>query len=202
MYKILLVVFCMVSVNFYGNDCSKILKLNTSNPGKLTEFQYLFKKHDIAITATQIDLAEISADPLTVVAHKASQLPEGVIVEDTSLDIEGVDVGINVRWMLDHLKQYIGRKAVWTVLLAKRHGNQVKVYSGTTTGEIISPRGTNGFGFDPFFLPMGCDKSLAESKPDAVNARAKAVDAIANDDVFATTDVVNDWQGAWQTDEH
>lgn len=45
---------------------------------------------------------------------------------------------------------------------------------------------------------MSCDKSLAESKADAVNSRAKAVDAIANDDVFATTDAVNDWQ----IDEH
>ena len=56
-------------------------------------------------------MREIVADPLSVVIHKASQLGEYVIVEDTSLDIEGEQVGINVKWMLDSLTNCIGKKA-------------------------------------------------------------------------------------------
>ena len=63
-------------------------------------------------------MREIVADPLSVVIHKASELGEYVIVEDTSLDIEGEQVGINVKWMLDSLTDFIGKKALWNVYLA------------------------------------------------------------------------------------
>lgn len=31
--------------------------------------------------------------------------------------VEGEDVGINIRWLIDQLPKYKGKKAVWTVLL-------------------------------------------------------------------------------------
>ena len=59
--------------------------LNTSNQGKRSEFQRLFAQHGLSLTTQQIDLKEIDSDPVTVVVHKASQLEEEVLVEDTSL---------------------------------------------------------------------------------------------------------------------
>lgn len=66
----------------------------------------------------QKDIKEIVADPLSVAIHKASQLGDYVIVEDTSLDIEGEQVGINVKWMMNSLPNFVGKRALWNVYLA------------------------------------------------------------------------------------
>lgn len=131
-------------------------------------------------------------------AHKASQLEELILIEDTSLDIEDASVGINVRWLVDHLEEYIGRKAIWTVLLAYRINNDIFIYKGEVEGLIVPPRGNQGFGFDPVFLPNNSDQTLAESKPDEVNARALAVDALVRKELFATVKAIYDWDGPWQ----
>ncbi len=187
----------------YSNQESQVVgqlewQLNTSNKGKLQEFQRLFSKYGVTLSNTQFDLDEIEADAITVVAHKASQLGELILIEDTSLDIEGASVGVNVRWLIDHLNDYIGRRALWTVLLAYRFGDEVIVYKGEVPGTIVSPQGESGFGFDPVFLPNGSDQTLAQSKPDEVNARAWAVDALMKDDKFTTVKAIYDWDGPWQ----
>lgn len=176
-------------------------KLNTSNLGKLNEFQKLFAKYDIRLIDSQFDLDEVDADPMTVIAHKASQLGEFILVEDTSLDIEGADVGVNVRWLIDHLNEYIGRKAVWMVLLAYRIDNQIFIFKGEVLGIIVSPQGEKGFGFDPVFLPVGSDLTLAQSKPDEFNARALAVDALVNNENCQVVDAIYEWDGPWQSHE-
>lgn len=173
-------------------------KLNTSNPGKFEEFKRLFAQNDCDLEATHIDLHEIDADPLTVIAHKASQLEENVLVEDTSLEIEGTSIGIHVRWLLDHLPNYIGRKAHWKVLLAYRQGNKILIYKGSIAGTIVEPSGTGGFGFDPVFQPMDATETLAESKPDRFNARAEAVKALINNKVWMTSPPIKEWDGPWQ----
>ena len=129
---------------------------------------------------------------------KHLQVGEGVIVEDTSLEIEGASVGIHVRWLLDHLSEYVGRKAVWTVLLAYRKGELVFIYRGQVSGVIVAPRGDSGFGFDPVFLPDGATDTLAQSKPDRFNARAKAVQALVQNHLFATRSPIEKWDGPWQ----
>jgi XTP/dITP diphosphohydrolase len=51
--------------------------------------------------------------------------------------------------------------------------------TGTLEGSIIeSPRGTNGFGYDPLFVPKGQNKTLAEmlsSEKNQISHRAKAL---------------------------
>lgn len=175
-----------------------IWMLNTSNPGKFEEFKRLFAKYESVLEASHVDLQEIDADPIQVVAHKASQLGDRIIVEDTSLDIEGADVGINIRWLLDHLSEYAGRKAEWTVLLAFRQGDQISIFKGTVSGVIVKSRGVDGFGFDPVFLPEGATETLAESKPDVFNARAKAVEAFIKGEPWAIHPVMKTWDGPWQ----
>jgi hypothetical protein len=50
-----------------------------------------------------------------------------------------------------------------------------QIYEGITEGTLVHPAGDSNFGFDPIFKPNGSDKTLAQDKPDSVNARAKAV---------------------------
>jgi XTP/dITP diphosphohydrolase len=50
------------------------------------------------------------------------------------------------------------------------YGNDFIVAMGEVVGEIINlPRGNNGFGYDPLFLPDGYDKTTAELPPEIKN---------------------------------
>jgi XTP/dITP diphosphohydrolase len=57
---------------------------------------------------------------------------------------------------------------------------QVLVVRGVCEGRIIRrPRGTEGFGYDPVFVPVGYDKTFAELGDEIKNQishRAKALD--------------------------
>ena len=177
-------------------------KLNTSNPGKFKEFERLFAQYGSDLEPTHFDITEIEASPITVVAHKASQLGENILVEDTSLDIESASVGIHIRWLMDHLSDHVGRRAEWTGLLAFRQGDKVLIYKGSILGKIVEPRGTSGFGFDAVFLPNGATKTLAESKPDHCNARAQAVEALMKGAIWTQHPVIEKWEGPWQKNGH
>lgn len=198
-FKFILFIFigCFCFYNSAAHS-SITWKLNTSNRGKFEEFKRLFAQHDIDLLASHVDLHEIDADPITVVTHKASQLGENILIEDTSLEIEGAEVGVNVRWLMDHLPEYAGHKAYWKVLLAYHSGNIILIYQGTTSGTIVEPRGEGGFGFDPVFLPDGAEETLAQSKPDEFNARAKAVEAFVIGHLLTTRDAIENWDGPWQ----
>ena len=173
-------------------------KLNTSNLGKFEEFKHIFSRFGITLEASHKDLREIDSDPIHVVAHKATQLGEDIIVDDTSLEIEGASVGINIRWLLNHLAEFVGRQATWIVLLAYCHDKQIFIYRGSVSGTIAMPRGANGFGFDPVFLPNGSNETLAESKPDVANARFKAVEALMENKIWVKHPIIEQWNGLWQ----
>lgn len=172
--------------------------LNTGNAHKFEEFKRLFAARGLKIAGSHLDLREIIAEPFEIVAHKASQLEDMVLVEDTSLDIEGASIGVHVKWLLGHFAELIGRKAEWRVLLAFKLEDKILIFQGLVSGKIVEPQGEGGFGFDPVFLPDGAHQTLAQSKPDSVNARAKAVDALLNDEVEAVYPVLKEWKGEWQ----
>ena len=172
--------------------------LNTTNPGKMAEFQQLFAKKGLHLTGQQVDIQEIDADPLTVIIHKASVIDEHVLVDDTSLDIDRAAVGIHVRWLLSHLPQYVGRKALCRVLLAYRSQGLVRVFEGKVRGTIVEPKGTGGFGFDPCFRPEDHALTLAEDKPDSVNPRSLAVDALISNSPITIVPPLTEWLGPWQ----
>ena len=175
-----------------------MLKLNTSNENKIKEFTAFFADEGVEIDVSREEVKEIIADPIQVVVHKASQLGENVIVEDTSLDVAGEDVGIKVRWLLDRIGNFIHKKAVWRVLLAcQKKDGFVYVYEGITHGIIVPAEG-KGFGFDPFFQPMESETTLAVAKPKRVSARAKAVRAFVQNLPIARQKPIRNWQGDWQ----
>ena len=172
--------------------------LNTSNKGKLAEFQQLFSLHGISLRSTCLDLPEIAADPIKVLVHKASCLDDFSIVDDTSLEVEGTDIGINVRWLLNELANYLEKPAIWTVLLGYKKDGQIYVYEGHVNGRIVSPRGDGGFGFDPYFCPDGHSSTLAEAKPPEVNARALAVENFVKKKIYQIHQPIINWHGSWQ----
>ena len=171
------------------------LRLNTSNLSKLKEFQSLGLPE---LKVTNIDLQEPDATPIEVIASKATQIGSDILVEDTSLDIEGEDIGVNIKWLQDSLHLYLGKEAVFRVLLGIQRDGRVLIYKGEVKGQIVEPSG-DGFGFDPFFKPYGSDQTLAEFKPTWFNSRALAVQAFIRGDVFETSPLLH-WNGQWQNE--
>jgi XTP/dITP diphosphohydrolase len=68
-------------------------------------------------------------------------------------------------------------KFVSVLCLANPEG-AVQFFEGTVPGHLVwPPRGTQGFGYDPMFVPDGYDMTFGEMDPDnkhAISHRARA----------------------------
>lgn len=195
---------------------NNVMMINTSSKGKQQELARLFRGYGKSVGFTEMDLPEIDSDCYQVVAHKASQVPRGVVVEDTSLDVEGESVGVHIKHLLarlvDHLKgsdDLIGRRAIWRVLLAQasEQGDEVMIFQGEVHGKLslpfchttLSSDAKGGRGpFDPYFSPEGLNCTLSYHKPDSHSARAMAVDAFMHRRVFKAMSRIDHWEGRWQ----
>ena len=173
-----------------------VVYVNTSNPGKLEEYRSYFAPE--MVVSQTIDLREPQADPLTIIQYKASQF-QGVLVDDVSLDIEGLDVGVNIRWFLNSLGSslYLGRACAYSCLLGIRVGDEVRVYRGVAQGKLVEPCG-DGFGFGPYFLPDGTDKTLGEWMDPRFNSRYIAIRNFKEDKPYAILPVLEEWEYAIQ----
>ena len=174
----------------------KAVTLNTSNPGKLREFQEYLGDD---LQSTSVDLREVDSDSETVVVYKAKHAGDNILIEDTSLEIEGANVGANIKWLLGNLDKFVGRKATWLVYLAMKSGDKINLWKGEVRGTITEPKG-QGFGFDPYFMPEGSNKTLGENKPADYNARALAIQNYKTNNVYKSFDIPNEWQGDWQNE--
>lgn len=86
----------------------------------------------------------------------------------------------NIEMLLSELKKSGGsRDARFVTTLALLVEGILVHATGTLEGTIAeAPRGTNGFGYDPIFIPRGSQKTLAEmseSEKNAISHRARAV---------------------------
>ena len=96
------------------------------------------------------------------------------------------DDGANLRLVLGQLADVpAGRRAAHfacvAALVLPSGGEHVA--EGTVSGRITdAPRGTNGFGYDPIFVPAGSELTTAEMSPeakDAISHRGRALRALA-----------------------
>lgn len=155
----------------------------TGNAGKLSEFQALLPQ----VQGIDLALTEIQhSDPEAIIAHKlaeAQQQTEGrypaLLVEDTSLylDCLGGLPGPLIKWFI--APQHLGVAGLAQV--AERMGNpaaravtliglqlpqQAPIFvRGEVAGQIVTPRGSQGFGWDAIFQPQGAPLTFAEMDP-------------------------------------
>lgn len=145
-----------------------------------------------------VDLPEIqSLDVAEVVEAKAreawSRLARPLVVEDTSLELAALGgfPGPLVKWLL----QAAGPAGIWRLghslgdlrvravcLIGFFDGATLQTFRGEADGELVEPRGTGGFGWDPIFRPLGESLSYAEmsgSHKDRVDHRGRAWRAFA-----------------------
>ena len=155
---------------------NKSITFITGNMNKLKEVKYYL---DHPIKHIELDLTEIqSLDTKKIVEHKVKEayakVHEPVIVEDVSLTFTALGKlpGPLIKWFLEALKKeglcrildnYADRSAVASVIFGFYDGKNLELFEGATKGEIATnPRGDNGFGWTPIFIPKGYVQTWGE----------------------------------------
>lgn len=167
----------------------------TSSENKLHEVVRLLG-HPLARAAIALDeIQEVALAP--VVAHKTrqayAQLGGPVLVEDTGLVFAAWNglPGALVKWFLSSLgnagtcrllQHESNRAATATTMFGYYDGTLYRTFSGSIEGIITeSPRGTQGFGWDAIFQPVGSERTFAEMAPeekDRVSMRRLALEQL------------------------
>ena len=178
------------------SDTPKVGKQDTivlasHNNGKIKEFKTLLSKYNLNIvTAADIGIKDIEETGKTFEENskiKAENIPNKYIAisDDSGLCISCLSnkPGIfSARYaensggwamaMENLYKEVLKKKlndfsAKFVCCLTIRINNNYFVYNGEVYGEIVwPPKGENGFGYDPFFVPKGYSKTFGEMKHD------------------------------------
>jgi XTP/dITP diphosphohydrolase len=118
--------------------------------------------------------------------------------EDTGLEVEALngEPGVksaryagedksfdkNVTKLLANLEGITNRKAQFRTVICLLLNGKQHIFEGSCKGLIIaSERGSNGFGYDPVFVPAGADKTFGEmtlEEKNIYNHRRVAVDKL------------------------
>jgi non-canonical purine NTP pyrophosphatase (RdgB/HAM1 family) len=153
----------------------------TGNKGKLEEAMSVIPE----IEAKNIDLPELQEiDAKKIIeiklAEAAKNFSDDLIVEDTSLYLEGMNglPGSLIKWFvktigndgLVKLANTFGNKAEAKVWIGYLHLGKVEFFEGSINGKIVEPRGTNGFAWDTIFEVGGTGKTFAEMTAEEKNA--------------------------------
>jgi XTP/dITP diphosphohydrolase len=164
-----------------------IINFITSNKNKVLEAQArLGPKFEVR--QWDVECPEIQADTLEEVALASARYviekhvpKEAFILEDAGLFVEGlkgfpgpyshyVHDTLDCKGILKLLEDTKGngRKARFeAVLVYAAPGKKPALFKGICRGKIAeSEKGTNGFGFDPIFVPDGETRRFAEMKPE------------------------------------
>jgi inosine triphosphate pyrophosphatase len=161
------------------------LCLITSNVHKLTEARLILP----ALEGWAIDLPEIQhAEPRPVIEAKLlAALNLGstharLLVEDTGLYLDALQglpgplikwflapgkLGLEGLYQLAHRQGQTTARAITVIGYLERHaeGITLRYFEGVTAGQIVAPRGQQGFGWDSIFCPEGSPHTFAEMEP-------------------------------------
>lgn len=163
----------------------------TSNENKLREARAIL---EVELERADVDLDEIQEMDLSkIIEHKVRQayaeLQKPVIVEDVGLYVSAWNgfPGPFVKWMaktigfenIPSLLRDSNRAVDYVVMYGFFDGGVFKAFEGRVKGAVAeSPRGTNGFGFDIFFIPDGRNQTyaeMAEGEKNKISARSVAL---------------------------
>lgn len=183
--------------------------LASNNPGKLAEFAALFAAVEIELIAQgTLGIGEADEPHATFVenalakarhASRAAGLP--ALADDSGICVAalGGRPGVhsarfagepksdprNNQHLIDCLRGQADRRAHYVALLVMvRHHDDPEplIAAGRWDGEVIdTPRGTHGFGYDPYFLIPSLKRTAAELEPaekNRVSHRARALAAL------------------------
>lgn len=177
----------------------KELIVATKNQGKINEFRQMFSKYNISVKSLldidrTIDIEETGTTFEANAVIKAEAIVEliglPVVADDSGLEVDALngEPGVysaryagmdkddekNTAKLLRELegKTEDERAARFVCAVAvARPGKETFVKRGTCEGTITTePQGTNGFGYDPVFIPKGSTRTMAEHSSEEKNA--------------------------------
>ncbi len=181
------------------------LVLATANPDKAVEIAALLPGFEVVSRPPELPDVDETADTLEGNARLkavavAEVTGEVAVADDTGLEVPalggrpgvraaryagpGATYADNVAKLLAELEGVADRRARFrTVALARFPDGREVVAEGTVAGSIAGrPRGTNGFGYDPVFVPDDGDgRTFAEmtrAEKEAVSHRGRAFRAL------------------------
>lgn len=179
----------------------------SNNSHKLSEIRQLnlpFEILSLAETGCKEDIPE-TADTLEGNAlQKARWVKEhygyDCFADDTGLEVEalggepgvysaryageGHDSEANMAKLLANMEGVKDRRARFRTVIALIKDGEEHFFEGIVEGHITTARsGADGFGYDPIFMPEGCDKTFAEMtavEKNAISHRGRAVTELKN----------------------
>ena len=191
----------------------KQILIATKNKGKVREFKDFFREYGITVHSlldlgesipdieetgnTFEENAALKAEKIAVLLNKP------VLADDSGLIVDALDgrPGIfsaryagegksdsdNNQKLLSELKEIpeAKRTARFICVLAVAVPGEKTIFrTGYSEGKIgFAPQGTNGFGYDPLFIPDGYEKTMAELSPTVKNSishRSNAIKKLEN----------------------
>jgi len=168
--------------------------LVTQNKHKLAELTPLFEEYDMPFETTTLEKFEIRSDNVEEIAEAAARhafmtLGKPVVLDDTGFfvsalrDFPGSYAGfvlkaIGYEGILKLLDGVDDRSAKFVSAVGFFDGTHLKTFVGEMKGTISEQRsGTEGFGYDPIFIPEGFTKTYAEltfSEKVSISHRSRA----------------------------
>ena len=171
----------------------------TGNKGKVVEATRKLTPLGFRVVQKNLGYPEVQADSLEEVAQYGveqvrERFDKPFMLEDAGVFIQALEgfpgvyskyvfFTIGLPGILRLLDGVQNRSAVFRSVYAyHEHGKKPLICTGECTGTIIHEcRGTNGFGYDPLFVPKDATKTFAEMSVDEKNQyshRAKALDML------------------------
>jgi XTP/dITP diphosphohydrolase len=180
----------------------------TNNRHKLEEIQFALRDRFVLRTLQDIGCHEELAEDQDTIEGNSFQKAVYVhknynvdcFADDSGLEVEALNgaPGVisahyagpqrshddNIELLLKNLSGKSNRRARFKTVITLIWKENVHTFDGIVNGTILtSRRGTNGFGYDPVFLPEGFSKTLAEmtmEEKNQISHRAIAVRKLAN----------------------
>ena len=174
----------------------------TNNPHKAREIEqilgtgYTVKTlKDIGCTEDIPETADtLEGNALLKARYVKEKFGYDCFSEDTGLEVEalGGAPGVhtaryagdqknpmdNMARLLENLSGENNRRAQFRTVIALIRGGREELFTGVCTGTIAREmRGAGGFGYDPVFIPDGCEQTFAElgeAVKNSMSHRAKA----------------------------
>lgn len=166
----------------------------TNNENKTREIRNILGRSLTLLSLSDLNIAEdIPEDEPTLegnAMHKARYISKivkmNVFADDTGLEIDALnglpgvhsarfagenkDSDANIDKALAQMDQTKNRKARFRTVIALILDGKEYLFEGIVNGQIIKEkRGTEGFGYDPVFVPDGHKKTFAEMSLDEKN---------------------------------
>lgn len=176
----------------------------THNSNKAFEIQKLLPEHFHVLTLDDLNFFdEIPENEPTIEGNSAfkanfvfNKFNLNCFADDTGLEIEALkgrpgvhsaryageekNADENMNLVLKELNQVSNRRARFKTIITLIIDGEQHIFEGIVNGRIIDEkRGTNGFGYDPIFIPENETKTFAEmglSEKNKFSHRARALE--------------------------